>query len=169
MDGSWAEVDVKNGFPGAKIGYVTVASVLLNLARIDELDLHRPVNPKDFRKTEEASTLDAALPGCNVVTRTHTSAKHSFREAIYENFHDLMLDPSDGVSLLDTYEYLLNFKSSSPTRCPYDSETTCGAEYVIGKGIGSCSCQRKYPAYSTDALRIHERFHDQGTNGEPLG
>src|SRR5262249_48533053 len=126
-------------------------------------------NPKDFRKTEEASTLDAALPGCNVVTRTHTSAKHSFREAIYDNFHDLILDTSDATSLLDTYEHLLKLRSSSPTRCPYDSETACGADFVIGKGIRSCSCSMKYPTYSTDALRIHERFHDQGPNGEPLG
>ncbi len=169
MDGSWAEVDVKNGFPGAKVGYVTVASVLLDLARMDELDQQRPANPKEFRKTEEASTLDAALPGCNVVTRTHTSAKHSFREAIYDNFHELVLDSSEATSLLDTYEHLLKLRSSSPTKCPYDSETGCGAEYVIGKGVASCTCSRRYPTYSTDALRIHERFHNQGPNGEPLG
>ena len=73
-DGSWAEVDVRNGYPGAKVGYCTVASVLLDLLKIEELDASRPVDPREFRKTEEASTLDAAMPGCNVVTRTHTSA-----------------------------------------------------------------------------------------------
>ena len=31
IDGSAAEVDVVNGYPGAKVGYCTVASVLLNL------------------------------------------------------------------------------------------------------------------------------------------
>lgn len=60
IDGSHAEVDVKNGYPGAKVGYITVASVLLDLKRIDELDEGRPVDPREFRKTEEASTLDAA-------------------------------------------------------------------------------------------------------------
>ena len=34
IDGSNAEVDVRNGYPGAKIGYCTVASVLLNLAEM---------------------------------------------------------------------------------------------------------------------------------------
>ena len=58
-------------------------------------------------KTEEASTLDAAMPGCNVVTRTHTSAIDSFREALYENFHDVIVDAEDGKSLLDTYEDLI--------------------------------------------------------------
>jgi hypothetical protein len=60
IDGSWAEVDVRNGYPGAKVGYCTVASVLLDLLKIDELDSARPVDPREFRKTEEASTLDAA-------------------------------------------------------------------------------------------------------------
>ena len=73
IDGSNAEVDVKNGYPGAKVGYCTVASVLLNLSEMSRLDEQRPVDPLQFRKTEEASTVDAALPGCNVVTRNHTS------------------------------------------------------------------------------------------------
>ncbi len=42
IDGSWAEVDVRNGYPGAKVGYCTVASVLLDLLKIDELDAARP-------------------------------------------------------------------------------------------------------------------------------
>src|SRR5260370_40985951 len=83
IDGSWAEVDVRNGYPGAKVAYCTVASVLLDLAKVDQLDASRPVDPREFRKTEEASTLDAAMPGCNVVTRTNASALHSFREAIF--------------------------------------------------------------------------------------
>jgi hypothetical protein len=31
IDGSYAEVDVKNGYPGAKVGYCTVASVLVKM------------------------------------------------------------------------------------------------------------------------------------------
>jgi len=33
IDGSNQEVEVKTGYPGARVGYLTVASVLLNLAR----------------------------------------------------------------------------------------------------------------------------------------
>ena len=169
IDGSWAEVDVKNGYPGAKVGYCTVASVLLDLQKVEELDASRPVNPREFRKTEEASTLDAAMPGCNVVTRTHTSAVDSFREALYENFHDVFVDVGDGKSLLDTYEALMNTRPSATTACPYSERTGCGKHLSIGSGIGSCDCQRKYPIYSTDALRIHERFHNHTTNGESFG
>lgn len=135
IDGSHAEVDVRNGFPGAKVGYVTVASVLLDLKRIDELDESRPVNPKEFRKTEEASTMDAALPGCNVVLRSHTSAVDSFREAFYENFLDRVVDSQDGQSLLQTYEFLLSQRTASKTSCPYGSQTDCGESFPIPAGL----------------------------------
>ena len=38
IDGSYAEVDVKNGYPGAKVGYCTAASVLLDLDLVGRLD-----------------------------------------------------------------------------------------------------------------------------------
>lgn len=169
IDGSYAEVDVRNGYPGAKVGYVTVASVLLDLKRIDELDEIRPVDPREFRKTEEASTLDAAMPGCNVVTRAHTSALESFREALYENFLDVVVDSGDGRSLLDTYEALLSQRTSATTACPYKDRAGCELTFGIPVGATSCPCTNAFPIYSTDALRIHERFHDSSTNGEAFG
>lgn len=84
IDGSNPEVSVRNGYPGARIGYCTVASVLLNMKLIDELDRHRPIDPVEFRKTETVSTIDAALPGSNIVTHKNISARDSFREALYE-------------------------------------------------------------------------------------
>lgn len=169
IDGSWAEVDVRNGYPGAKVGYCTVASVLLDLLKIDQLDAARPVDPVEFRKTEEASTLDAAMPGCNVVTRTHTSAVDSFREALFENFHDVIVDPQDGKSLLDTYEAIMKVGHSANISCPYSERSGCEKHISVSSGIGSCECERRNPIYSTDALRIHERFHDNSTNGEAFG
>ena len=61
IDGSYNEVPVRNGYPGAHVGYCTVASVLINLKLIDQLDDERPVDPQLFRKTEEAATVDAQL------------------------------------------------------------------------------------------------------------
>src|SRR5205814_10704648 len=63
IDGSYTEVDVKNGYPGAKVGYCTVASVVLDLQLIDLLDDLRPADPREFRKTKLPSTIDTALPG----------------------------------------------------------------------------------------------------------
>src|ERR1051325_585438 len=52
IDGSHAEVPVRNGYPGARVGYCTVASVLLDLKRVGELDAVRPIDPREFRRTE---------------------------------------------------------------------------------------------------------------------
>src|SRR5690242_171018 len=67
IDGSHAEVDVRNGYPGAKVGYCSVASVVLNLAGVERLGVSRPVSPIDFRRTEEPSSDASAVPGCNVI------------------------------------------------------------------------------------------------------
>lgn len=169
IDGSYAEVDVRNGYPGAKVGYCTVASVLLNLGELEKLDVERPVDPVAFRKTEEAATIDAALPGTNVVIRTHTSARDSFREALYEVLHDEVVDEEDGTRLLDTYEALLALKPQSrPPICPYDYDG-CDQHLNPADGVSSCICLKKRAIFSTDGLRIHERFHDAGSNGEALG
>jgi hypothetical protein len=169
IDGSWAEVDVRNGYPGAKVGYCTVASVVLDLLKVEELDASRPVDPREFRKTEEASTLDAAMPGCNVVIRDHKSAIDSFRETLYENFHDVIIDAEDGRSLLDTYERLLTSRTAATIACPYSPRFDCEKDLSVGRGVGTCACSHRFPIYSTDALRIHERFHDNSTNGEAFG
>src|SRR5207302_1889514 len=107
IDGSYNEVPVRNGYPGAHVGYCTVASVLINLKLIDQLDEERPVDPSLFRNTEEAATVDAALPGSNVITRNHKSARDAFREAVFDVLHDKMVDEEDRTRLLDTYEALL--------------------------------------------------------------
>ena len=170
IDGSVAEVPVKNGYPGARVGYCTVASVLLNLREVDRLDSSRPVNPVAFRKTEQPATIDAALPGTNVVIRTNTSARNSFREALYETFHDVVIDEDDRTRLLDTYEVLLALKPADrPPVCPYDEDEKCNQHFSPPSGASSCHCPKGLPIYSTDALRTHERFHDGGSNGEAFG
>ena len=166
IDGSTAEVNVVNGYPGAKVGYCTVASVLLNLKKVNALDEDRPVDPAEFRQTEEAATIDSALPGSNVVTRDHISARDSFRESLFEIFHETVVDEEDSTSLLVTYEELLRRKPTTrPQACPYDYDG-CEAHMVVSGGMTECQCSKRRVIFSTDALRIHERFWDVGSNGE---
>lgn len=170
IDGSHSEVDVRNGYPGAKVGYLSVASVLLNLTAIDALDEQRPADPVQFRETEQAATIDSALPGSNVVTRTHTSARVSFREELYDVFHDGIVDSQDLTPLLDTYEALLALKPKARLQeCPYALDAGCSEHFIVGHGLTSCPCAIKRSIWSTDALRCHEAFHDTGTNGEVFG
>src|SRR5258708_11995151 len=37
IDGSWAEVDVRNGYPGQKAGYCPAPTILLHLLKIHQL------------------------------------------------------------------------------------------------------------------------------------
>src|SRR6266571_52383 len=169
IDGSTHEAPVRIGYPGAAVGYFTVASVLLNLKEMDRLDAMRPVDPQLFRKTEEAATIDAALPGANVVIRTHTSARDSFREALFEVFQDIVVDEEDHKPLAETYEALLALKPTSrPPACPYQNGG-CTQYFTPPPGLTTCPCAERRPVYCTDALRIHERFQDGGSNGEAFG
>lgn len=169
IDDSYSEVPVRNGYPGAHVGYCTVASVLINLKLIDELDEERPVDPKLFRQTEEAATIDAALPGSNVITRNHTSARDAFREAVFDVLHNTVVDEEDKTRLLDTFEELLNQKPQGKGQaCPYD-HLGCEQHIKIPSGNTNCPCGLGRSIYSTDALRIHERFSHDGTNGEAFG
>ncbi len=165
IDGSHAEVDIKNGFPGAEASYVTVASVILDIEKMRELDQQRPVNPKKSRSTERAESIDCALPGCNVIIEGENSANASLRKSIFEVFGSVRMS-SEGESLLDTYEALLKYKPDTERkqRCPYED---CPEErdYQRGEGEYTCPCYLSRSLYSTDALRIHERMNPVGTNG----
>jgi hypothetical protein len=103
-------------------------------------------------------------------TRNHFSAKDSFREAVFDVLHDAIVDEEDRTRLLDTFEVLLAHKPQGRGQvCPYD-HLGCNRHIAISNGTSDCPCEKKRPVYSTDALRIHERFSpDEGTNGEAFG
>jgi hypothetical protein len=101
------------------------------------------------------------------VTRDNKSACTSFRESVFEVFHDAVVDAEDPTTLLDTFNHLLSFKpQSNPQKCPYEG---CTQEFPVGPATSSCPCAQQRRIYSTDSLRIHERFNEVGTNGEAFG
>ena len=127
-----------------------------------ELDQNRPVAPLVARKTEGAGSIDCALPGCNVVVDDETTPKASFRHVFFESIQEKR-PLSDGETLLETYEALLAYKPSGRSQqCPYED---CEVDYDPRLGMTDCKCQQKLNWYSTDALRIHERFNPVGPNG----
>lgn len=168
VDGSHAEVSVRNGFPGAEVSYITVASVLVDVAKRKELDQHRPVNPQEFAKTQDAESIDCALPGCNVILKGEMSAEASLRRGLYDVLGRFRMSPH-GETLLDTYQALLTYKPSSSTqRCPYEVLGECHLPHSLfkaAKGSYTCPCSAARTLYSTDALRIHEGMVPAGTNG----
>ena len=171
IDGSHQEAFVKTGYPGAEVGYVTTAAVVMDIAKIKELDSHRPVNPKEFRETENVGSTDFAFPGCNIVIDSDTSATCSLRKMLFENFSNTQL--FDSESLLETYEALLEHKpKEKEPDCPYIKDGDCHTtdeKYLRKKGSYVCQCQNRNILYSTDALRVHERMVPDSINGEMFG
>jgi hypothetical protein len=167
VDGSMSEVSVKNGYPSAAVGYVTVASVLLDVAKMTQLDACRPVNPKEFRTIENAESIDGALPGSNVVVDNESSARDSFRRALFELFQSKRMS-EDGESMLDTYEELLKYKPSERQDCPYEDCLRPDKNYQRGHAEYTCSCLQARSLFSTDALRIHEFMNPEGSNQSML-
>lgn len=166
VDGGRSEVSVRNGYPSAAIGYIAVASVLLDVAKMRRLDTRRPVDPREFRTIEDVSSVDCALPGCNVVTGTELNATHSFRRELFEVFKTKKM-PEASEAILDTYEVLLADKPIGETRqqrCPYEDCLQPAREYQRGCGEYTCPCPHARTLFSTDALRIHESMKPEGSN-----
>lgn len=172
IDGSHQETFVETGYPGAEVGYVTTAAVVMDMAKIKELDPHRPVNPKLFRETERVGSIDSAFPGCNIVIDSEKSAKNSLRKMLFETLDEIRLFEK-GESLLETYEALLEHKpEGKEPDCPYFEEGDCQAndkKFLREKGSYLCQCQNENTLYSTDALRVHERMVPDSANGEMFG
>lgn len=169
IDGSYQSVPVKNGFPGAECGYVTVASVLLDLKRASELEAQDFINPKDFRTIEQATSLDAVFPGCNIILHSEKNANASLRRVLFQemqNFH--IFEGTE--SLLDTYEALLKIKldNSPEARAPKSPIEGVNKDMTYGYGEFRCPDTNE-PLFSTDALRLHELMKDSGTCGEMYG
>lgn len=172
IDGSYHQLPVENGYPGAELAYLTVASVILDVKKQRELDQNRPVSPLASRDTEKAGSIDCALPGCNVVVDDETTPSASFRRVFFESIKEKR-PLSDGETLLETYEALLPYKpTDKPTdrkqKCPYE-DCPINAAYVPTSGINRCTCTHQRAWYSSDALRIHEGLNPVGPSGSMFG
>lgn len=169
IDGSYQAAPVKNGFPCAECGYVTVASVLLDLTKAKELEKNEFIDPKRFRETEKSSSFEAVFPGCNIIVGNEPDAKSSLRKVLFEEMKNCHVF-EDGETLLDTYEALLKIKlERSPSVRPPMSPIE-GNEHEMTYGYGVYECpQTHQPLYSTDALRLHELMNPSSTCGEMYG
>jgi hypothetical protein len=169
IDGSNLAAKAENGFPGAEFGYITIASVLIDLKLIGELEKKEFVEPKKFRETEKASTIESVFPGCNVILDTEKNAKASLRRALFEELRNNTIF-TDGETLLDTYEHLFrikreHFKEKNLPRSPIE-----GVEEEMTYDYGEYACPHSgEPLFSTDALRLHELMNPGGSNGEMFG
>jgi len=169
IDGSFQTAKAENGFPGAEFGYITIASVLLNLKKMNELEKEDFIEPKKFRETENASTIESVFPGCNVVFDNEKSAKSSLRRALFEELKSNKIF-AECETLLDTYEYLFRKKQAlfEERHLPQSPIENIDEKMAYGYGEYICPHSNE-PLFSTDALRLHELLNPSGSSGEMFG
>ena len=169
IDGSNLAAKAENGFPGAEFGYITVSSVLIDLKKVKSLEENQFVNPKEFRETEKASTIDSVFPGCNVILDNEKSAKASLRRALFEELKSNNIF-TNGETLLDTYEYLFRIKREKFSESSLPKSPIEDIDEKMTYGYGEYTCPKTGEAlFSTDALRLHELMNPGGSNGEMFG
>ena len=153
VDGGRQPVEVKNGYPGAEIGYVTVAAVLILLDKLQEVAAEDIINPVEYRKTQKRASIDTALPGRGVVIDGERSPEASMRRALFEEMAGYRVFP-DSETLLETYEALmLDAPAERSVFCP------CERREAYRRGAGEYKCEScGFPLYSADAMRLHELF-----------
>lgn len=166
VDGSHQEVPVETGFPGAEVSYLTVASVLLDVQKMRQLDAMRPVDPEAFNSLQSTEAADAVLPGVNVVIEGARNAQEALRGEFYEL---LGRHSSFGAeTLLETYEALMalgqqnaDFECPDAGICLHDSQRV-----PRHQGKYDCVCKRRIQLFSTDALRFQMGMNEAaGVNG----
>ena len=169
IDGSNLAAKAENGFPGAEFGYITVASVLIDLKQIEELEKKEFINPKEFHETEKVSTIETVFPGCNVILDNEKNAKASLRRILFEELKNNKIF-SDGETLLDTYEYLFKIKQNISSNENLPKSPIDDIDLNMTYGFGEYICPHSNEAlFSTDALRLHELMNPKGSNGEMFG
>lgn len=167
IDGSWQEYRPKKGFPGAELAYLTISTVILDVQKLVELSGARLPPPTEYRKLENAESLDTVLPGCNVIFRDEPHARASFRRGLFEALQQHS-GWEDCENLLGTYEALLGHRQQGTPGCPWEECENPADKQYRGRGTYACGCGRRQ-LYSTDSLRIHEGINAAGSSGKAFG
>ena len=74
IDGGYVSADVDTGYPGAEIGYITVAAVLILVDKLREVAASDIIDPVEHRKTQRRSSVDTAVPGARCRHRGRRNA-----------------------------------------------------------------------------------------------
>ncbi|MBN2413892.1 DNA double-strand break repair nuclease NurA [candidate division KSB1 bacterium] len=172
IDGSYHTAKAENGFPGAEFGYITISAVLIIEKDVRDYAKFEFIDPKKFRETEKASTIDTVIPGCNVIIKGEKTAKASMRKALFEELKNTRVF-EEGETLLDTYEHLFQIKLDGDhkigeRRKPKSPIDDVDEDMTYGFGPYKSDTSSEM-LYSTDAMRLHELFNPGGTNGEMYG
>jgi hypothetical protein len=164
IDGSSITHKVKNGFPGAEASIVMLSVVFIDVSKLAKIQPDEIPSPRVFNEMDRASTLDAVLPGANVVRSSSEddSPTRFFRATVFDALNGKL--DKDHESLVETMRAIANREAKIV--CPIDG---CRRDFKNGVGKYTCDCPKAEAMFETDAFRFHERFNELGSNGEVHG
>ena len=166
VDGSTVTRSVQNGFPMAEAALFNAAVIVIKVDELRRFHRDRIPSPSALRDLERVETMSAVLPGQNVVgsTTEQDVPKKFFRHTVRQELNFKLDDGHE--SLLETFHAIAAgaLNDSATFQCPIE-DCGQGPEGKVPRRTtdGECQCDHKAWVYSTDSLRMHERFHDHGT------
>ena len=166
VDGSTVTKAVQNGFPMAEAALFNAAVIVIKVDELRRFDRDNVPGPSELRNLERVATMSAVLPGQNVIGfgAEQDAPKKFFRQTVREEMNFKLDDGHE--SLLETFHAIAAdaIRDSATFQCPIEDCGKGSAGKVPRQTMdGPCECERKALLYSTDSLRMHERFHDHGT------
>ena len=165
IDASSITHKVKNGFPGAEASLLMLSVVFIDVSLLAAIGPDEIPSPRIFNEMDRAHTLDAVLPGANIVRGgvDGDTPINFFRKTAHDALSGVL--DSSHETLLETLRSISEGRNSN-IECPI---VGCEEGFVTGRGEYHCHCHMKAKLFETDALRFHERFNERGSNGEVHG
>ena len=165
LDGSSVTQRVQNGFPGAECSLVMLSVVFIDISKLAGIGSDEIPSPRIFHEMDRAHTLDAVLPGSNVVRKRDAAdtPRRYFRATVFDALGGRLDEHHE--TLVETMRRIAAGRSAD-IECPVDD---CHRRYAGGRNAHPCGCPRAETMFETDTLRFHERFNDVGPNGEVHG
>ena len=162
IDGSTVTSAVRTGYPGAEAALLQLAAVIIDLSALRNIPPGAIPRPSAVRAMEDCTTLDAVLPGRNVVRRdvVDDTPKRFFRATFHEMLSGKKVD-SRHETLVETMRAITS--SREAFLCPAED---CEETIPTLHGTGECPCPRREQVFEIDSLRLHERFEDHGSSAQ---
>jgi hypothetical protein len=175
VDGSPQEVEVRPDFPSARVGYVQVAGVWVDLRTMLARPANGFVDPEEMARASVARLLNGVLPTSVVTFAPGQDAHTSWRHAVEDLFRSRSIEDSTGSTSLAAVLCHILGEPDNPVEyvelklCPQRLDLDCpGKNIEIPVTGGRCeNCHSQL--FLTDVLRLYEAINEEGPNAEALG